>query len=462
MAIYHLSAQVISRSAGRSSVAAAAYRAGERLEDERTGLVHDYGRRRDIVGWVQAPEQAPEWVYDRQALWSRVETRECRYDAQLAREINVALPVELDREQQQEVLWDYVKEQFVERGMVADVALHHGDPDNPHAHIMLTMREVGSEGFGPKVRDWNDRALLGEWRTGWAEHTNAALERAGHDERIDHRSLADQGLDRLPTVHEGPTVREMEARGIATERGDWNRAVAEHTRLGPALAEAGRQLAEAKEAAARDAWIAHRVADWERDGYGPTAARALAGVEHDDHDRQPYRTLAEVRGAIDCRRATLDRERRALERERQALGAARAARREHEEAQVAAAAHAGRGAALRRLLSAQARDDYARAAARLAAAVRELTRTGGGDPTELARRADDLAVRQRAHTQDRAAFAPLQAARDEITRVEHAHQRAEREQRLEQERNHDREESSGRERTTKRERSRDRDDDWTP
>ncbi len=129
---------------------------------------------------------------------------------------------------------------------------------------------------------------------------------------------------------------------------------------------------------------------------------------------------------------------------------------------MAAVAHAGRGAALRRLLSPQARDDFARATVRLTAAARELTRTGGDDPTELARRADDLATRQRTHTQDRAAFAPLQAARDEITRVERAHQRAEREQRPEQGRNHDRDETGGRERTAKRERSRDRDDDWTP
>ncbi len=160
MAIYHLSAQVISRSAGRSSVAAAAYRAGERLEDERTGLVHDYGRRRDIEGWVQAPPDAPAWVYDRQALWNAVEHAERRHDAQLARELNVALPVELDRERQQAALWDYVAAHFVDRGMVADVALHHHDPHNPHAHIMLTMREVGPDGFEQKMREWNDRALL--------------------------------------------------------------------------------------------------------------------------------------------------------------------------------------------------------------------------------------------------------------------------------------------------------------
>ena len=252
MAIYHLSAQIISRSTGRSSVAAAAYRAGERLEDERTGLVHDYGRRQDIAGWVQAPDQAPDWAYDRQALWNRVEQAERRRDAQLARELNVALPVELDRERQQAALWDYVQAHFVDRGMIADVTLHHGDPENPHAHIMLTLREVGPEGFGPKARDWNDRALLGEWRAGWADRLNDALEHAGREERVDHRSLADQGLDRLPTIHEGPNVREMEARGIPTERGDWNRAVAEYERLGAELATVGAERETATAARAQE------------------------------------------------------------------------------------------------------------------------------------------------------------------------------------------------------------------
>ncbi len=426
MAIYHLSAQIISRGAGRSSVAAAAYRAGERLEDERTGLTHDYGRRRDIAGWVQAPQDAPEWVYDRQALWNRVEATERRRDAQLARELNVALPVELDREQQQAALWDYVAAHFVDRGMIADVALHHGDPHNPHAHIMLTMRAVGPDGFGPKVRDWNDRALLGDWREGWEHHINDTLERAGRDERIDHRSLADQGLDRLPTIHEGPTVREMEARGIRTDRGNWNREVAEHARLGPELAEASRQLDAAKDAAAREGWIARRAAAWERDGYSPAAAWALAGSEHDDHDQRPFRTPAEARAIIAAREQALTEANGALLREREALRQLAATRAQHERDAAALAEHAGRGARLARLISGDAREAYRRAQRDHAHSAQVLARQGGDDAAAVAARVTALAERQARWDRARADFAPLHEAGREIERREVAARAAER------------------------------------
>ncbi len=421
MAIYHLSAQVIGRSAGRSSVAAAAYRAGERLEDERTGLVHDYGRRRDIEGWVQAPDQAPAWVYDRQALWNAVEAAERRHDAQLARELNVALPVELDREQQQGALWDYVAAHFIDRGMIADVALHHGDPHNPHAHIMLTMRELTPEGFGPKVRDWNDRALLRDWRERWEHHVNDALERAGRDARIDHRSLADQALDRLPTIHEGPTVREMEARGIATERGDWNRAAAEYNQLGPELAAAGHQLAEAQDAAAREDWIARRAADWERAGYSPAGARALASLEHDDHNRQPFRTLAEAKDAIDARSTQLHEEGEAIRGAQAGLSATRATL-----ARVEAAARERERLAaespLRKLFTGRERAD---AAAALTAAERDHQHAGGLEVAAIAERQATLDNRAAAHAQGREAFQPLAEARREIIAHEDAYRQAE-------------------------------------
>lgn len=226
MAIYHLSGQVISRSKGRSAVAAAAYRSGERLVDLRTGLVHDYTQRRGgIEGFVEAPENAPGWVGDREELWNAVEERECRRDAQLCREFDVALPKELSRDEQRELVRGYVREQFVGRGMVADVAIHRGDHENPHFHVMLTMREVGPEGFGNKVREWNDRREIGRWRESWAEHANRELERGGHEERVDHRSFRERGVAREPTVHEGPDVREMERRGIPTDRGEENRRV---------------------------------------------------------------------------------------------------------------------------------------------------------------------------------------------------------------------------------------------
>ena len=226
MAIYHYRGQVISRSKGRSSVAAAAYRSGTRLVDRRTGLVHDYTRRRrtEIVPFIEAPEGAPAWARDREELWNRVEEKERRKDSQLAREFDLALPVELSRERQTELVRGYVREQFVGRGMVADVAMHWDKEDNPHAHVMLTMREVLEEGFGAKVREWNERGLVREWRQRWAEHTNERLREAGCRERVDHRSFKDRGIEREPTRHEGPHVREMERRGIRTSRGDLNRA----------------------------------------------------------------------------------------------------------------------------------------------------------------------------------------------------------------------------------------------
>lgn len=231
MAIYHLSAKVIGKSSGRSSVAAAAYRSAERLVDERTGLVHDYTRRRgEIECWIQAPEQAPEWARNREELWNRVEASEKRRDSQLCREVEVALPKELSREEQGELVRGFVREKFVSSGMVADVAIHRGDENNPHAHVLLTTREVHPEGFGRKAREWNRRELLGEWREAWTERTNRELERVGSRERIDHRSFASRGIDREPSVHEGPSVRQMEARGIPTERGSLNRAVTELNR----------------------------------------------------------------------------------------------------------------------------------------------------------------------------------------------------------------------------------------
>jgi len=229
MAIYHLSVQVISRGQGRSCVAAAAYRSGEKLEDARQGLTHDYSRRHDVrETWIQAPEDGPAWVQDRQSLWTAIDAAEKRKDAQTAREVNVALPRELTPEQQREAVQEFVQAAFISRGMVADVAIHEGHNDqepNPHAHILLTTRGITPEGFGPKNRDWNTKELLVTWRMQWEITCNEALEDARQTARIDARSLAAQKIDRLPTVHEGPAVRQMEARGIPTERGSMNRVI---------------------------------------------------------------------------------------------------------------------------------------------------------------------------------------------------------------------------------------------
>lgn len=227
IAIYHASFQVVKRSAGRSAVAASAYRSGERLVDERTGEIHDYTRKGGVDdAFILAPDDAPSWATDRNALWSAVELGEVRKDAQLARELNVALPRELSQSESTELLKTFVTESFVDKGMVADVALHHLDSDNPHAHVMLTMRSISQDGFGQKNRDWNKKDQLVEWRESWEKAVNRQLELSGHDVRIDHRSLKDQGLDRVPSVHMGVHVSQMEKRGIATFKGDLNRQVA--------------------------------------------------------------------------------------------------------------------------------------------------------------------------------------------------------------------------------------------
>jgi ATP-dependent exoDNAse (exonuclease V) alpha subunit len=199
MANYHLTAKIVSRSRGQSVVAAAAYRAGAELNDERLGQVWDYTRKRGVAhSELLAPPQAPSWMQDRETLWNTVERVERRKDSQLAREVEIALPVELTQDQQVELLRDFIKRTFVAKGMVADFALHVDNPENPHAHVLLTMRQLSPEGFGPKRRDWNADEQLQHWRAQWAEVTNEHLARAGLDIRIDHRSLEAQGIDLVP------------------------------------------------------------------------------------------------------------------------------------------------------------------------------------------------------------------------------------------------------------------------
>jgi MobA/MobL family/RepB DNA-primase from phage plasmid len=221
MAIYHASVKVISRSHGRSATGAAAYRAGVAIADERTGLTHDYTRKPGVESaQILAPRDAPTWVQDRARLWNAVEGAEKRKDAQVAREVEVALPQELGIETSKALVLGYVREQFVARGMVADVTFHDLASDNPHAHILLTTRRMGPEGFGKKVREWNRKELLQEWRRTWERHANRALEQAGVEARIDHRSLEAQGVERAAQIHLGPRVARLEERGIRTDRGD--------------------------------------------------------------------------------------------------------------------------------------------------------------------------------------------------------------------------------------------------
>ena len=231
MAIYSFRMQVIGRSAGRSATAAAAYRSGQQVTDERTGTVHDYTGRSDIYdSEILKPENAPDRLGYRTTLWNEVERGEKRKDSQLCNEVMIALPAELTHEQKQQLTREYVQAEFVSKGMIADIGYHDFDSHNPHAHIMLTMRPLSEEGFGKKERSWNKRDAIKAYREHWATYANRALEQAGHAERIDHRSLKEQGVEREPQIHLGAKVLEMEARGIQTRVGDESRRISKVNR----------------------------------------------------------------------------------------------------------------------------------------------------------------------------------------------------------------------------------------
>jgi len=215
MAIYHLHVKPIKRSEGRSSVASAAYRAGQRLTDRRTGITWDYTDKAGVAhAEILAPPGAPAWAYEREELWNAVEQVEVRHDAQLAREIRVALPLELNPDQQTELLREFVSRECVRLGMVADLAIHRDNPENPHAHVMLSLRVLKEEGFGLKNRAWNATAQLQRWRMSWEGTVNAHLAQAGHAARIDHRTLKAQGLALTPGRKLGLAVERRDGEAL--------------------------------------------------------------------------------------------------------------------------------------------------------------------------------------------------------------------------------------------------------
>lgn len=231
MAIYHFSAKVISRAAGSSALASAAYRSASRLHDERLDRHHDFSNKAGVIhSEVMLPEGAPEHLSDREHLWNGVEAAEKRIDAQLAREVEFALPRELSPEMGISLARDFVEREFVGLGMVADLNVHwdigaDGEP-KPHAHVMLSLREVGADGFGAKVRDWNRAQLFQHWREAWADHVNERLASLDIDARIDHRSLEAQGIDLEPQHKIGPAASRMAAGGLKLERVDEHREIA--------------------------------------------------------------------------------------------------------------------------------------------------------------------------------------------------------------------------------------------
>ncbi len=223
MAIYHFSAKVISRASGSSALASAAYRSASRLHDQRLDRHHDFSNKAGVVhSEVMLPDGAPEHLSDRERLWNEVEAAELRKDAQLAREIEFAIPREMTKEQGIELARDFVRDEFVDRGMIADINVHcdigADGLAKPHAHVMLTMREVGEDGFGKKNRDWNRTDLLEKWRERWSEHVNTRLAELDIDARIDHRSLEAQGIDLEPQHKIGPAASRMAAQGLESER----------------------------------------------------------------------------------------------------------------------------------------------------------------------------------------------------------------------------------------------------
>jgi Ti-type conjugative transfer relaxase TraA len=236
MAIYHLHVKVIGRKSGSSAVASAAYRSGSRLRDERLDRNHDFSGKRGVVhSEVMLPENAPRAWSDRERLWNNVEAFEVRKDAQLAREVEFAIPREMTQAQGIELARDFVRGEFVDRGMIADVNVHWDVTEDgmpkPHAHVMLTMRAVDENGFGQKVRDWNRTEMVERWRERWAEIANERLVELDIDARIDHRSLEAQGIALEPQSQIGAPAKRIEDRGIegegsAADRAEMHREIA--------------------------------------------------------------------------------------------------------------------------------------------------------------------------------------------------------------------------------------------
>ena len=260
MAIYHLSIKIISRGKGKSAVAAASYRSGEKIKNKYDGIVHDFTRKGGIAHTeILLPRNAPQEFASRSVLWNSVEKIEKSKNSQLAREIEIALPKELSREKQIELVRKYVKENFVKVGMCADVALHDKNDGNPHAHILLTMRPLNEDKTwgakskkeyildknGEKIKlkngnyktrkinttDWNEQEKAEEWRKAWADITNKYLEENSIQEKVDHRSYQRQGIEQIPTIHLGVSATQMEKKGIATDRGNINREIRKQNRL---------------------------------------------------------------------------------------------------------------------------------------------------------------------------------------------------------------------------------------
>ena len=256
MADYHFHVNQIKRSKGQSAVACVAYRSGEKLFSEYYGEVSDYTRKRGIVhSEILLPAHVPPEYSNRQTLWNSVEKAEQHPKAQLAYSFDIALQNEFSMEENIALARQFLMDEFVSNGMICAFAVHLPDKkdgiQNPHFHVLCPMRPLDENGqwgakqqreyvldeHGERMRDksgeyvfnavpttdWDSPETLEHWRKAWCDLCNTKFAEKGLDERIDHRSYARQGVELLPTVHEGPTVRAMEKRGVATEKGNLNR-----------------------------------------------------------------------------------------------------------------------------------------------------------------------------------------------------------------------------------------------
>ncbi len=257
IALFHFHVAQVKRSAGQSAIASAAYRAGEKLYSEYYGEVSDYTRKGGVIcSGILLPSHAPPEYSDRQTLWNAVEKAERGKKAQLAYSFDIALQNEFSLEENIALARQFLSEYFVSRGMIVDFAIHQPDKEdsgisNPHFHVLCPIRPLDEHGrwgnkqrreylldeHGERIRDeagnyvfnavpttdWGSPETLEAWRAAWAEMCNAKFAEKGLDCRIDHRSYERQGIELLPTVHEGPTVRAMEQKGIRTDKGDLNR-----------------------------------------------------------------------------------------------------------------------------------------------------------------------------------------------------------------------------------------------
>ena len=329
IAIYHCSIKIVSRGKGKSAVAAAAYRSGEKLTNEWDGLTHDYTKKGGVVhSEILLPAHAPPAFSDRSTLWNSVELSEKSNNAQLAREVEIALPVELSGEEQTRLVREYCSSQFVSKGMIADFNLHDTGGGNPHTHILLTMRPLDEKGAwlpkskkeyvldenGEKIRllsgryktrkvdlvDWNNRENAEVWRRAWADLANEYLAQNNRPERIDHRSYERQGIDQIPTVHVGVSATQMEKKGIVTERGELNRSIKAANRILREIRRLVRGLkdwiAELKE---RKAALLEALAEARAQASEPTIPQLLARyMEQRGEERADWTSKGKLKGAV--------------------------------------------------------------------------------------------------------------------------------------------------------------------